>query len=265
MSAYPFSGLLARLPGLRGLVSRQPPAAEFEVDQAPPPPSPEVADCVTAFDDGLRAAAKAWSSGALLPKVNPRRVERVLEALQSRETQSIASLVVEIAAPDNAVSAVSAHTATNNVMREQFVRGVMGAVMSAIVDVEKAHQSGVLQAAALLERTRNWVAHPLHRQRPGPGTVDPKALEAANDVLCNIAADILDGSDEQTAAMVRVGMVGPLGVALQISKLLQATPSAVLGLQVAAFEVAARASRDATADPTQAPGVAAATGCSRGA
>ncbi|CAN7775601.1 hypothetical protein LJR290_007777 [Variovorax sp. LjRoot290] len=240
MSANPFSGFLARM---RGLVNRSP-APEPAQGDVPSELSPEVADCVTAFDDGLRAAAKAWASGALLPKVNPRRVERVLEALESRETLSIASLIVEIAAPDNAVSAVAVHTSTNNVMREQFVRGVMGAVMAAIVDVEKAHQAGTLQAGALLERTRNWIAHPLHRQKPGSGTADAKELEDANDVLCSIAADILKGSDEQVAAMVRVGMVGPLGVALQITQKLQETPPSVLGLQVAGFEFAS-----STADP----------------
>lgn len=241
MSATPLSGFFARL---RGLLSRQPTTQEPPAEVALPP---EIADCVQAFDDGLSAAAKAWSSGALLPKVNPRRVERVLEALESRETLSIASLIVEIAAPDNAVSAVAIHTATNNVMREQFVRGVMGAVMAAIVDVEKAHQSGTLKAGALLARTRNWIAHPLHRQMPGPGTASAKELEEANDVLCNIAADILKGSDEQAAAMVRVGMVGPLGVALQITQKLQDMPPSVLGLQVAGFEYAS--SVDDALDP----------------
>lgn len=241
MSASPFSGLLARM---RALVNRRPAAPEQPPqDDVPSELSPAVADCVAAFDDGLRAAAKAWSSGALLPKVNPRRVEGVLEALGSRETLSIVSLIVEIAAPDNAVSAVAVHTATNNVMREHFVRGVMGAVMAAIVDVEKAHGAGPLQAGALLARTRNWIAHPFHRQKSGPGTADPKALEDADDVLCNIAADILKGSDEQAAAMVRVGMVGPLGVALQITQMLQDTPPSVLGLQVAGFEFVSRADK----------------------
>jgi len=239
MSATPLSGFLARLCGLVRRQATAPESVEEPAQEAlPPAPSPEVAHCVAAFDDGLRAAQKAWSSGALLPKVNPRRVERVLEALQSRETLSISSLLVEIAAPDNAVSAVAVHTATNNVMREQFVRGVMGAVMAAIVDVEKAHQAGTLQAGALLARTRNWIAHPLHRQKAGAGTADAKALDDANDVLCKIAADILNDSDEQAAAMVRVGMVGPLGVALQITQMLQETPPSVLGLQVAGFEYA---------------------------
>lgn len=143
MHAHTLNGLFARV---RGLVNRPPRETEAAVEDVIPPPSPEVADCVTAFDDGLRSVARAWSSGSLLPKVNPRRVERVLEALASRETLTISALVVEIAAPDNAVSPVSTVTATNNVMREQFVRGVMGAVMAAIVDVEKAHRSGILQA-----------------------------------------------------------------------------------------------------------------------
>ncbi|OUM00703.1 hypothetical protein A8M77_19645 [Variovorax sp. JS1663] len=232
---------------LRGLANRQPPGTAPAPEEEAPPISPEVADCVAAFDDGLRAAARAWSSGALLPKVNPRRVERVLEALTSRETLAISALVVEIAAPDNAVSPVSTLTATNNVMREQFVRGVMGAVMAALVDVEKAHRPGMLYASALLDRTRNWIARPLYRQSPGPGS-DTKELEAANDVLCRIACDILEGSDEQAAAMVRVGMVGPLGVALQITKMLQETPRSVLGLQVAGFEFAARGAAEAAAD-----------------
>ncbi|MDN8616490.1 hypothetical protein [Variovorax ginsengisoli] len=244
MTVSYLNGLLARV---RGLVNRQPPEPGPAPQEVLPALSPEVADCVTAFDDGLRAAARAWSSGALLPKVNPRRVERVLEALASRETLTISALVVEIAAPDNAVSPVSAVTATNNVMREQFVRGVMGAVMAAIVDVEKAHRPGILQASALLDRTRNWIARPLYRQCSAPGS-DPKELEAANDVLCKIASDILEGSDEQAAAMVRVGMVGPLGVALQITKMLQETPRSVLGLQVAGFEFAAREAAEAAAD-----------------
>ncbi|KWT65026.1 MULTISPECIES: hypothetical protein [unclassified Variovorax] len=235
MKAFPLSGLFA---SVRGLLNRQPPEPGPAPQEVHADPSPAVADCVTAFDDGLRAAAKAWSSGALLPKVNPRRVERVLEVLASRETLAISALLVEIAAPDNAVSPVSTLTATNNVMREQFVRGVMGAVMAAIVDVEKAHRAGILQASALLDRTRDWIARPLYRQSPGPGS-DVKELEAANDVLCRIASDVLEGSDEQSAAMVRVGMVGPLGVALQITKMLQETPRSVLGLQVAGFEFAA--------------------------
>lgn len=244
MNALSLNGLFARV---RGLVNRQSPETGSSFEDVVSPPSPAVADCVTAFDDGLRAAARAWSSGALLPKVNPRRVERVLEALASRETLTIATLVVEIAAPDNAVSPVSAVTATNNVMREQFVRGVMGAVMAAIVDVEKAHRSGILQASALLDRTRNWIARPLYRQSPGSGS-EMNELEAANDVLCKIASDILEGSDEQAAAMVRVGMVGPLGVALQITKMLQETPCSVLGLQVAGFEFAAREAAEAASD-----------------
>lgn len=244
MKASSLSGLFARL---RGLVNGQPPEPGPAPHEVVPDPSPEIADCVAAFDDGLRAAARAWSSGALLPKVNPRRVERVLEALASRETLAISALVVEIAAPDNAVSPVSTLTATNNVMREQFVRGVMGAVMAAIVGVEKAHQSGILQASALLDRTRNWIARPLYRQSPGPGS-DVKELEAANDVLCRIASDILEGSEEQAAAMVRVGMVGPLGVALQITRMLQETPRSVLGLQVAGFEFAAGQAAEAAAE-----------------
>jgi hypothetical protein len=244
MNALSLNGLFARV---RGLVNRQPPQTGHTAQEVVPPPSPEVADCVAAFDDGLRAAAKAWSSGALLPKVNPRRVERVFEALASRETLAISALVVEIAAPDNAVSPVSTLTATNNVMREQFVRGVMGAVMAAIVDVEKGHRPGILQASALLDRTRNWIARPLYRQSPGTGS-DVKELELANDVLCRIASDILEGSDEQAAAMVRVGMVGPLGVVLQITKILQETPRSVLGLQVAGFEFAARQAAEAAAD-----------------
>ena len=238
------SALLARV---RCLVSRQAPEAGGVQEDVVLPPSQEGVDCVAAFDDGLRAAARAWSSGAMLPKVNPRRVERVLEALASRETLAISALVVEIAAPDNAVSPVSTLTATNNVMREQFVRGVMGAVMAAIVDVERAHRPGILQASALLDRTRNWIARPLFRQTPGPGS-DVKELESANDALCRIASDILEGSDEQAAAMVRVGMVGPLGVALQITKMLQETPASVLGLQVAGFEFAAREAADSAAD-----------------
>lgn len=236
MTASPLNGLFARL---RGLASRRNVAAAPAAQDVLPPPTPEVADCVCAFDDGLRSAAKAWSSGALLPKVNPRRVERVLEALASRETLRISALVVEIAAPDNSVSPVSTITATNNVMREQFVRGVMGAVMAAIVDVEKAHQPGTIQAGALLDRLRNWIERPLHRQQPDPGS-DEKGLAEANDILCRIASDILEGSDEQAAAMVRLGMVGPLGVALQITKMLQETPPSVLGLQVAGFEFAGR-------------------------
>lgn len=232
MSVSSFSGFLARV---LALVNRQPSAPELAGDDEPSEPSPEVVDCVTAFDDGVRAASKAWSSGALLPKVNPRRVERVLEALQSRETLTISSLIVEIAAPDNAVSAVAAHTAANNVMREQFVRGVMGAVMAAIVDVERAHHSEALQAGALLARTRSWIAHPLHRQKPGPGTADLKALEDANEVLCNIAADILKGSDEQAAAMVRLGIVGPVAVALQIAQMLQGTRPAMCVDQTSAW------------------------------
>lgn len=239
--------LNAQFARVRGLVRRQLPEMGPAPEDVVQPPTPEVAVCVTAFDDGLRAAARAWSSGALLPKVNPRRVERVLEALASRETLTISALVVEIAAPDNAVSPVSTLTATNNVMREQFVRGVMGAVMAAIVDVEKAHRPGMLYAGALLDRTRNWIARPLFRQSPGPGS-DAKELDAANDVLCKIASDILEGSDEQAAAMVRVGMVGPLGVALQITKMLQETPRSVLGLQVAGFEFAAREAAEAAAD-----------------
>ena len=244
MHAPSLNGLFARL---RGLVHRRSPDTGPAPEDVVPSLSPEVADCITAFDDGLRSTARAWSSGTLLPKVNPRRVERVLEALASRETLAISALVVEIAAPDNAVSPVSAVTATNNVMREQFVRGVMGAVMAAIVDVEKAHRSGILQASALLDRTRNWIARPLYRQSPGSGS-DVKELEAANDVLCRIASDILEGSDEQAAAMVRVGMVGPLGVALQITKMLQETPRSVLGLQVAGFEFAARRAGEAATD-----------------
>lgn len=118
-----------------------------------------------------------------------------------------------------------------------------------LLDVEKAHGPGVLYASALLDRTRNWIARPQYRQAPGPGS-DTKALEEANDVLCRIAADILEGSDEQSAAMVRVGIVGPLGVALQITKMLQETPRSVLGLQVAGFEFAARQAAIEEADPT---------------
>jgi hypothetical protein len=243
MSANRLNGLLLRL---RGLLRRQP--AGHEPASEDPALSPEIVECLKNFDDGLSATAKAWSSGALLSKVNPRRVERALEALKSRETLSIASLLVEIAAPDNAVSAVAIHTATNNIMREQFVRGVMGAVMAAIVDVEKAYRPGTLQAGALLERTRNWIARPLHRQAPGPGTADERELEDANDVLCNIAADILKGSDENAAAIVRLGMVIPLGVALQITRTLQDAPPSVLGLKVAGFEFASGV--DDARDPT---------------
>ncbi|MBS0454129.1 MAG: hypothetical protein JSS14_22730 [Proteobacteria bacterium] len=196
--------------------------------------------CVTSFDDGLKATAKAWTSGALLAKVNPRRVERVLEALATRETTTISALVVEIAAPDNSVSAVAAQTAVNNPMREQFVRGVMGAVMAAILDVQKAYSSEPITAAALLDRLRDWIANPEGRQGPGLDTADRDKLEAANEILGKISADILAGADPRSAAMVRVGIVGPLGVALQIMKLLQETPPEALGLQVAGFELAVR-------------------------
>jgi hypothetical protein len=233
MTASRLQGFLSRL---RSLLSRQPASHEPAAEDLPL--SPEIAECLKNFDEALSATAKAWSSGVLLTKVNPRRVERALDALKTRETLSISSLLVEIAAPDNAVSAVAIHTATNNIMREQFVRGVMGAVMAAIVDVEKAHQSGTLQAGALLARIRNWIAHPLHRQAPGPGTVDQKELQDANDVLCNIAADILKGSDEHAAAIVRMGMVSPLAVALQITQTLQEAPPSVLGLKVTGFEFA---------------------------
>jgi hypothetical protein len=218
---------------------------DAELKQQLPELSQAVADCVASLDDGLRAAEKAWASGALLPKVNPRRIERVLEALESRDAVSISSLIVEIVAPDNAVSPVAVHTARNNVMRDQFARGAMGAVMAAIIDVEKAHRAGPLLASGLLSRVRTWVAYPGFRQVAGLETDDRDELELANDALCNIASDILEGSDEQSAAMVRLGIVGPLAIALQITQKLQETPPAVLGLQVSGFEHAAIAGAEA--------------------
>lgn len=212
--------------------------------------SPEVEACVSSFDDGLRAAARAWSSGALVPKVNPLRLQRVRDEMAARDSTALAALIVEIAAPPNAVSAVSAQTAVNNPVRDQFVRGVMGAVIQAIVDVELAHDSAPLAASALLERVRTWIARPQLRQAAGPRTGRQALLEEANENLIRIAGDIEGDGDEQAAAMVRQGIVGPLGIALQIIKQLEETPASVLGLQVAGFEaVTHNMTTDITSDP----------------
>lgn len=227
----------------RGTTDADAAAAAAADEAAPAGPvlpalSPEIEACLSSFDDGLSAAAKAWASGALVPKVNPLRLQRVRAVLAGRDSRAIAALIVEIAAPPNAVSPVSAQTAVNNPVRDQFVRGVMGAVMQAMVEVELARDSAPLTASALLERMRTWIARPQLRQRCAAGTSRQSALDAANENLVLIAREIEHGSDDQAAAMVRQGIVGPLGVALQIIKQLEETPDTVIGLQVAGYEAA---------------------------
>ncbi|WP_454909697.1 hypothetical protein [Variovorax gossypii] len=186
-------------------------------------PTVEIAQCLADFDDGLRVVEKAWTGSALMSKVNPIRVERVLDAFVEGDTQAIAALVVEIVAPANAVSPVTTVTSVNNPMREQFVRGVMGAVFAAIVDVELSYDSKTLTAAALIARVRRWIADPDYRQAAGESTLNPNELELANDVLCDIARDIVQSHEGSApaAAMTRLGIVGPVGSALQLVSVLE--------------------------------------------
>lgn len=204
--------------------------------EAAPEPVQEVADCLAEFDNGVRAAQRAWEGGALASKANPSRVERVLDAFASRDPQAIVALVVEIASPDNAVSPMTTLTSVNNPLREQFVRGVMGSVLAAIVELEMAYDSGTPTASAFLARLRRWIGEPAARQEAGERTLDPGLLSETNDTLCRIAGDILasyEGS-AQDAACARLGIVAPIGVALQL---------------IAVQDLTGRAGRDATSRP----------------
>jgi len=203
---------------LRKWMTRAGRAVPSRTSEAAPEPVQDVADCLTEFDNGVRSAQRAWEGGALASKVNPSRVERVLDALASRDPQAIVALVVEIAAPDNAVSPVTTLTSVNNPMREQFVRGVMGAVLAAIVEVEMAYDSDTPSASALLARLRRWIGEPAARQEAGERTLDHGTLSETSDTLCRIAEDVLasyEGS-ARDAACARLGIVAPIGVALQL-------------------------------------------------
>lgn len=235
--ARPHSWLARLRKRMSGAVSKQP----STTPPTSPDSVPEVADCLAEFDKGVRSVQRAWEGGVLGSKVNPGRVARVLDALASREPQAIAALVVEIASPDNAVSPVTTLTSVNNPMREQFVRGVMGAVLAAIVEVETAYDSRTPTGAALLARMRRWLGDPTSRQEAGERTLNPVLLSDANDTLCRIAEDVqlsFEGS-ARAAACARLGIVGPISVALQL---------------VDVQESAGRATRDASSQPEGSPG-----------
>ncbi len=183
--------------------------------------------CLSAFDDATKAVGKAWSGGAMKSRINPQRVQRVSEAFEQRDPRDIASLVVEIAMPDNAVSVVAQHQSEkgkhsgDSAMREFLVRGVMGALLQAVVEIECALHDGAVQAQALKARLRNWIQSPLQRQASRPGSPAADRLEHANDALCMISQELARGQSACDAAKMRLGMAGPLAVALQIIEITQ--------------------------------------------
>lgn len=185
-------------------------------------PTVEIAQCLADFDDGLRVVEKAWTGSALMSKVNPIRVERVLMP-SSRGTPRQSPRWWWRSSPRQRGLPVTTVTSVNNPMREQFVRGVMGAVFAAIVDVELSYDSKTLTAAALIARVRRWIADPDYRQAAGESTLNPNELELANDVLCDIARDIVQSHEGSApaAAMTRLGIVGPVGSALQLVSVLE--------------------------------------------
>lgn len=218
-------------------------------------------EVLQAFDAGVNAVSKAWSTGALLPKVNPDRVTALLDAMKARDAQSLADLVVTIAAPEMAVSPTAITTGSADPTRQAFVRGVMRAVLEAVLDVQLAYDSKAFSGQAVVDRLRTWVADPHWRQQPGPATADAAQLAQAVEVLGLISRDLDVMGDTQADAhegpRLRVGMVGPVAVGMKLAAVIQRTPPAVMNLAVAGQDLAHALEADA-------PAVAGEQGAKRG-
>lgn len=202
---------------------------------------------LAALDGGLAIVPKVWSSGSLTSKITPDRARTAIDALDGGDSGVLAELVVNIASPEMATSPVVSVAGSRNPMRESAVRGVMQALMHAVIDVEMACVPGRVSAAELLIRLRGWVIDPMWRQPPRAETKDPDRLGEANLVLWDIsrvmAAGAAGSAGKSKAAaadgpQMRLGIVVPLMVSLNLLDVIDRMPRHVLDLSVAGFEKA---------------------------
>lgn len=236
------------------------PAAPSAPNFAPADPreAASLALVLERLDGSLGSVERAWSTGGLISKVERSRVVEVLDTLAARDAEAVANLLIEIAAPDNAVSSLAVATQTNNVRRESGARGIMKALATALVEIERLHglhEDKGLSATALLARLRGWVADPFWCQPPaaGAGAQQIEALDQANQNLLMMGRLMMGvpevdvpgkGSFRVQGGQVapadgpqlRLGIVAPLAVALQLCAVMQKTPRSVVDLAVAGFE-----------------------------